>query len=122
MILIDSSGWIEYLTDGEKGNKFFSYLKDPKKVITPTIVLYEVYKKIKKELSEQHALEASAQMVKTQVIPLTEEIALQAADVSLEFSLPMADAIVYTTALVHQCKVVTLDNDFSKLPQAEIIR
>ncbi len=122
MILVDSSGWIEYFTDGEKSGKFYFYLKDLKKVITPTIVLYEVYKKIKKELSEQQALEASAQMVKTQLIPLTEEIALQAADVSLEYSLPMADAIVYTTALIHQCKVITLDHDFFKLPRVEIIR
>jgi len=47
MIIVDSFGWIEYLSDGPLTNKYEKYLSDLTKVITPTIVLYEVYKKIK---------------------------------------------------------------------------
>jgi len=122
MILVDSSGWIEFFTNGKQCEKFRDYLKDFKNVVTPTVVLYEVYKKIKGARSEQEGLEAVAQMLKTQVVELSESIALYAADISLEYDLAMADSIVYATAIEHGCKVITMDNDFSKLPRAEVIR
>lgn len=122
MILVDSSGWIEFFTNGKQSDKFREHLKDLKNVVTPTVVLYEVYKKIKKDRSEQEGLEVAAQILKTQVVDLTESIALYAADISLEYDLAMADSIVYATAIEHGCKVVTMDNDFSKLPRAEVIR
>src|SRR3990167_4289433 len=102
MILIDSSGWIEFFTNGSRCEKFYSYLKDLKNVVTPTIVLYEVYKKMKRDLSEEHALSA--------------------ADISLEYNLAMADSIVYATALEHNCKVITMDQDFAKCSKAEVVK
>jgi hypothetical protein len=44
VFLVDSSGWIEFLTDGPLAQKYEKYLKDPSKLKTPTIVIYEVYK------------------------------------------------------------------------------
>ena len=76
---------------------------------------------MKRDRSEQDALEAVAQMSKTKVIPLSDELALSAADVSLEYDLAMADAIVYATALEHNCKIITMDTDFKKLPGAIVI-
>ena len=52
MFLVDSSGWIEFFTDGPLAAQYSKYLKDPAKVITPSIVIYEVYKKIKKERTD----------------------------------------------------------------------
>ena len=49
MIIVDSCGWIEYLKGSKKGEKYEKYLTDMEKIITPTIVIYEVYKKIKGE-------------------------------------------------------------------------
>jgi predicted nucleic acid-binding protein len=46
-------------------------------------------------------------MQKTGVIPLTERVALDAADVSLQHGLAMADAIVYATAQAHDAVLVT---------------
>jgi len=45
-------------------------------------------------------------------VPLSEEIALSAAEVSLKHTLPMADAIVYATAMKEACPVVTSDPHF----------
>jgi len=45
-ILLDSSGWIEYLTGGPLADRYATYLTSQHSIITPTIVLYEVYKKI----------------------------------------------------------------------------
>lgn len=52
MVLVDSCGWIEFFTDGPRAAEYSKYLNNPSKVITPTIILYEVYKKIKKERTD----------------------------------------------------------------------
>ena len=121
MFLVDSSGWIEFFTAGPLAKEYSKYLKDITKVVTPTIVLYEVYKKIKRERAEEDALSAVSLINKTSVIPLSESIALLAADLSLKYSLPMADAIVYATAIEEKSKVITSDAHFKGLDDAVII-
>lgn len=116
MTLIDSSGWIEFFTDGPLASAYASHLKELKNVVTPTVVLYEVYKIIKRQRSEEEALAAAAQMGKTHLVPLTDAIALTAADVSLAHGIAMADAIVYATAMTEKAKVLTSDEDLADLP------
>lgn len=116
MTLVDSSGWIEFFSGGENAGRYGSYLEEPSEVITPAIVLYEVYKIVKRERTEEEALLAAAQIQKTRVVPLSESLALAAADVSLEFRLAMADAIVYATARVENAELVTSDKDLRGLP------
>lgn len=122
MILVDSFGWIEFFTDGSLADKYFKYLKDQNKVVTPTIVLYEVYKKIRRERSEEEALVAAAQINKTNIMPLDETIALSAAEISLRNSLPMADAIVYATAESKGVKIATSDPHFENLENVVFVR
>ena len=43
-MIVDSFGWIEWLTEGELADKYADYLRSPEKLITPVIVIYEVYK------------------------------------------------------------------------------
>jgi toxin FitB len=115
VFLIDSSGWVEFFTDGPLADEYFKYMKLPSKIVTPTIVLYEVYKKIKRERTEEEALIAVSHMNKTIIVMLSESIALFAADISLKYSLPMADAIVYATAVEENSRVVTGDTHFRDL-------
>jgi predicted nucleic acid-binding protein len=119
--IVDSSGWIEFFTNGPLASEYASYLKDPAKIITPSVILYEVYKKIKRERTEEDALLAASLINRTTVIPLSESIALSAADLSLKHSLPMTDAIVYATAVEQGCKVVTGDAHFKKLEMAVFV-
>lgn len=121
MYLIDSSGWIEFFTGSPLTEKYAKYFKNLTKIVTPTIVLYEVYKKIKLERTEEEALLAVSQINKTSVIQLDESIALSAADLSLQHSLPMADAIVYATAVEKNCRVITGDTHFKKLDKVIFI-
>lgn len=115
MILVDSFGWIEYLAEGQLAERYEEYLANLAEVVTPTIVLYEVYKRLKRERKEEEALLVIAQIMKTKVVPLSEEIALLAAGISLKHTLPMADAIVYATAMKETCPVVTSDPHFKGL-------
>ena len=113
MIVIDSSGWLEFFADGPYADEFAARLRQPANVITPTIAIYEVYKWIKRERSEDDAIYAAATMRKTLVVDLSDEIALTAADLSLAHKLPMADAIILATARAHDAEVVTTDSDFA---------
>ena len=121
MVIVDSSGWIEYFIDGPLAAVYAKHLKDLTRVITPTIVVYEVYKKIKRERSEEDALSAISVMNRTVVVPLTESIALLAADLSLKHSLPMADAMVFATAVEKQCTLISSDGHFEKLEGVTLI-
>jgi predicted nucleic acid-binding protein len=120
--LLDSSGWIEFFSGGPLAARYASYLKDPARLITPTVVLYEVYKKIKRQRGEEAALMAAGQLKGTELIPLTDSIALLAADSSLQHGLAMADAIVYATAKDLNARLVTGDADLKDLPDVVYIR
>ena len=122
MFLIDSSGWVEFFTGGPLIERYQDYLKDPLKLITPVIVLYEVYKKIKRERTEEDALAAVSLMNGTKIVQLTESIALLAADLSLKHALPVADAMVYATAVEQGCKIVTGDAHFKGLDSVVFIQ
>jgi len=117
MNLIDSSGWLQFFMNGQLAERYESYLEKFGEVLTPTIVLYEVYKRLKAELNEQQALWAAVQMERTNIVALTPAIAYHAADLALEHKLAMADAIVYSTADVHDAKLITSDKDFKDLPK-----
>ncbi len=121
MILVDSSGWIEFLIDGRCAAALEKYLTSSDLLIVPTLVMYEVYRQLSKKLDTRESLLAVTQMEKGRVISLNQEIALHAADLSLKYQLGTADAIIYATALEEGAKLVTLDNDFRKLPSCVVL-
>lgn len=121
-ILVDSSGWIEFFTGGSLAERYASYLTPTSQIVTPTVVLYEVYKKIKRERGEETAVLFAGRLSATEVVPLTESIAFLAADLSLRHGLAMADAIVYATAQDQGVKVVTSDADLKDLPGVVYVR
>jgi predicted nucleic acid-binding protein len=122
MILVDSTGWIEFFSEGPQALEYAKYLKDLSKIVTPTIVIYEVYKKIKRDRTEEEALLAVSLMKKTAVTSLEESIALLAADLSLKYHLPMADAMVYATAMENNAQLITSDAHFKDLEKVILIR
>ncbi len=86
------------------------------------IEVYEVYKVIRRDLSEERALEAISALRRATIAPIDETLALEAADVSLGFGLAMADSIIYATARRYGARLVTADTDFEGLPDATVIR
>jgi predicted nucleic acid-binding protein len=120
VILVDSSGWIEYFTDGPLADEFAPFLENLAEVVTPTIVIFEVYRVIRRQRSEEAATAAVAQMQKTSVVDLDQFLALSAADVSIDHGLAMADAIVYATARTKGIDMVTGDADFAGLSGAKV--
>jgi len=121
MIIVDSCGWLEWFSDGVLARKYQKYLENKNELLVPTIVLYEVYKILKREVGEEKALLAFGHMKISEVIHFDENLALRAADISLLHNLAMADAIVYATSLENNCRLITSDGDLKSLPQVTFI-
>jgi predicted nucleic acid-binding protein len=115
MNVVDSSGWLEYFADAPNANKFATAIQNPVDLIVPTLSLYEVFKRVLQQRSEAEALRAIAVMHQGRVIELNMTLALKAAHLSLELSLPMADSIMLATAREHQATLWTQDADFKSV-------
>jgi toxin FitB len=120
VIVLDSSNWLEFFGAGPYAEEFASRLRQPARVLTPTVAIYEVYKWIKRERSEEEALQAVATMKKTHVVDLTEELALTAADLSLAHGLAMAGSMMLAAARAHNEELVTTDAGFDGVPGVTI--
>ena len=116
MIVLDSSGWLEFFADGPHAEEFASRLRQPTNILTLTVAIYEVYKWIKRERAEEDALQAVATMKRTKIVDLTEELALTAADLSLTHGLAMADSMMLAAARMHNAELVTTDAGFDGVP------
>lgn len=115
MYLVDSCGWLEWFTEGPLAEEYRPYLERNDELLIPAIVLYEVYKVLKRGVVEDKALLAVGYMKNAPVIPLDANLALRAADIALQHRLAMADAIVFATALTHECLLITSDSDLQGL-------
>lgn len=115
MVLVDTCGWIEWLTEGQLADSFAPHMQDATKLLLPTTVQYELYKWVKRESDESTALDVIALGEESFIAPLTTEIALVAADLSLGHKLAFADAVIYATARKHNVELVTSDNHFRGL-------
>lgn len=115
MNVVDSSGWLEYFADGPNAEFFAPAIHNPEKLIVPTLSLYEVFRKMRKERDQGMALEAVAQMQQGRLIPLDAALAVAAAEISLAHKLPMADSIMLATARAHDAVLWTQDEDFEGL-------
>ena len=115
MNLVNSSGWLEYLTDSKNAKFFAPAIENTNELIVSVINIYEIYKKVLIEKDENTALQVVGLMQQAKVIDFTPSLAVQAAKFSYDFKLPMADSIIYITAKINDAIVWTQDIDFKDL-------
>lgn len=91
-MVIDSTGWVEYIGNGPKADRFSPYLESQAILLLPSVVVYEVHKKIYREQGKELADEFLFQAFGfgERLIPLTLELAILASKTSLDRNLPMA--------------------------------
>jgi toxin FitB len=121
-VVLDSSVWIEILRTGPLSKKCLGELKGANKIFVPTLVIFEVYRKILRASSEELALSAVALLNTHSSAPLSQEVALLAGDLSLQHSLATADSLVLAHAIDLGAVLVTLDNDFADIDGVKVIR
>lgn len=120
--LLDSSCWIEILSGGRLAAECEAELRAADEVVVPTVVIFEVYKKIHIQASEDQALQAVSLLQTHTVVDLTTEVALAAGDLAAQSKFAMADCMILASALATGALVVTLDNDFAKIQGVRVLR
>ncbi|HSW02300.1 MAG TPA: type II toxin-antitoxin system VapC family toxin [Sedimentisphaerales bacterium] len=122
MNLVDSSGWLEYLANSQNAPFFAPALEDTETLLVSTINLYEVFKRVLQQRGEDAALQAVALMHQTKVVSVTPPVSLDAARLSVELKLHMADSLILATARAHKATLWTQDAHFDGLPDVRFIR
>ncbi|MBW1675316.1 MAG: type II toxin-antitoxin system VapC family toxin [Deltaproteobacteria bacterium] len=115
MNIVDSSGWLAYFADEPNAKHFLVPLKDTASLVVPAVTIYEVFKVVLRESSENEALQVAAAMQKGTVVDLTVKIAIAASKLSLQYRLPMADSIILATSKLFKAKIWTQDSDFKNI-------
>jgi predicted nucleic acid-binding protein len=120
-MVVDSSVWIELLRQGPLSKKCQAAIHK-QEIRVPTLVIHEVYKKIKAKISEDSALEAVAVLNQYEVLDMDREVAVLAGDLALQYQLSTVDSLIAAHAELLGDQLLTLDNDFAPVHCAKIIR
>jgi toxin FitB len=117
--LVDSSAWLEYFGDGPNADFFAPAIERSRELLVPTIVVFEVYKRVLQQRHERAALEAVSVLQQGLVIELTAALAIAAARISQHKKLPMADSIILATARSRNAIIWTQDSDFEQMDRVK---
>ena len=115
MNVVDSCGWLEYLASGPNADFFAPALSDVESLVVPAISVYEVFKSVLQQRDEGDALQAVALMQQGRIVDFDATSAIAAAGLSVDLGLPLADAIMLSTARAHGATLWTQDADFEGL-------
>lgn len=115
MNVVDSSGWVEYLVAGPNASFFQKPLNDVESLVVPSVSLLEVYRYVLRQRGREEALAVGAAMRQARVLDLDEGLAIEAAELGASLRLPLADSIIYASALVVGATLWTQDVDFEGL-------
>jgi predicted nucleic acid-binding protein len=119
--VVDSSGWVEYFINGANAESFAKPIRDTENLIVPTICLYEVFKRLLKQLDEDEALKTIGHMLLGTVAELDRFTALDAARLSVERNLAMADSVILATAHSNDATLWTQDAHFKDMEHVQYI-
>lgn len=118
MICIDTYGWLERILGGPRAADYNRVLASvrPEDVVTSVVTVYELYRKLRPLHGESAALEAVVHLQATRLVDVDSQLALEAADFSLTYSLHFSDALVYATARRFDAPLHTSDPDLKAVP------
>ena len=115
MNVVDSSAWLEYFADGGNARHFAPSIENTDTLLVPSLALGEVFRTVLAQRGEGDALQAAAIMEQGTVIDLNRALALEAARLSQELSLPMTSSIMLATAWTHGAAFWTQDANFDQV-------
>ena len=119
MNVVDSSAWLEYFGDGPNASEFAAAIDAPEGLVVPTLTVFEVFKRTCQIADEASGLAAIAVMLQGEVADLDSALSLDAARISLDTGLAMADSIILATARSHEAVLWTQDAHFEGLAGVE---
>jgi predicted nucleic acid-binding protein len=113
--VVDSSAWLEYFANESGAGNFAAAIEATDRLVVPSVCVLEVFKIVLRQRGENDALQAAALMQQGEIVNLDQPLALAAAKLGVLHKLPLADSIVYATALAVGGVVWTQDEDFDGL-------
>lgn len=122
MNLVDSCGWLEFFAGGGNASFFAEDLREPTRVLVPSICIYEVYRRLSVLHGRRAGWETTTLLRQGIVVPLTGEISRRAVEVSLEYRLSMADSMILATALATESTLWTQDAHFEHIPGVKYVK
>lgn len=122
MNVVDSSGWLEYFAGSKNAKNFAKVIEDLDSLLVPSVIVYEVFKKVLQVADLAAALEVVAHMKQGQVVELDMDLSIFAAQLSVDHKLPMADSFILATARRHEAVLWTQDSDFEGLEGVKFFR
>lgn len=126
MPVYDTYAWVEYFRGSEKG-AIVKQLLDTRGGYTPSIVLAEIARKYRREGFDTNDILKRLLFIesKTEIVSIDVEVSLKASEAYLELlelskkrklrTPSLADAIVYSIAMLKQDKLVTGDKLFRNI-------
>ena len=116
--LIDSSVWIDFIVNGS----YKELIENSDIIIVSALSIFEIKKKlVKKGYNINHVNKGMDFIRKrSMVADVTGDLAIKAVEISIDNKMPMADSIIYATALEKDAEVYTLDNHFRGLEKANV--
>lgn len=115
MNVVDTSAWLEYFADGANARHYAPAIENSAALLVPTLALCEVFQAVLGQRGEGDALQAVAIMEQGTVVDLSRSLALEAARLSQELSLPMTSSIMLATAWTHGAAFWTQDASFDRV-------
>ncbi len=116
MNVVDTSALVEYYLDTPLAETFAQPIEDREQLLVPSIVLFELYKILKREVDADMADEAVMALRECRIVDLDATHALAAAQLGPRHGLALADSIIYATAQLAGATLWTQDEHFEKLP------
>jgi PIN domain nuclease of toxin-antitoxin system len=115
MNIVDSSLWVEYFIENDVDQSVIETIEDTDNLTVPVISLYEVYKKFLSIGDSEKANTAVDIMQNAAVVGINPQLAVLAAQLGKQHKLPMADSIIYATAVLQDAELYTQDKHFQNL-------
>jgi toxin FitB len=111
-LVLDSSCWLEFFADTDRADLYAGAIEHAQDLVVPVLTVYEVAKKLAREVGDDVAAAALSLMQRGKVINIDLPLALEAA----LNGLPLADSLIYATARHHGAELWTQDSHFEGLP------
>lgn len=103
---------MEFFADTDRADLFAAAIDDVESLVVPVLTIYEVVKKLWREAGEETASAALSLMQRGRVKEVDVALAMRA----VATGLPLADSLIYATALENGATLWTQDADFDGLP------
>jgi toxin FitB len=100
------------LSGGSNAFFFGRPIESDEALVVPSLSLFEVYRHMLRHIGREEALNVMAAMLRGILVELDDRLALEAAELSVEKKLALADSVILATAQAHDAELWTQDADF----------